>query len=159
MKTILAPIDFSPVSESVVTEAAGLARTFDGRVILMAVVQPPVIVTEYATMVDMTELTAAGEKNADRQLDAFKEKLESQFVKTETVRATGIPVARIIEEAEKQEADYIVMGSHGHTALYDLIVGSTTHGVLKRASCPVMIVPAARNAPKPRKDRKRAAVA
>jgi nucleotide-binding universal stress UspA family protein len=35
-----------------------------------------------------------------------------------------------------------VMGSHGHTALYDLLVGSTTHGVLMRAICPVVIIPA-----------------
>jgi nucleotide-binding universal stress UspA family protein len=37
-----------------------------------------------------------------------------------------------------------VMGSHGHTALYDLLVGSTTHGVLMRAQCPVVIVPSAK---------------
>jgi nucleotide-binding universal stress UspA family protein len=34
------------------------------------------------------------------------------------------------------------MGSHGHTAFYDLLVGSTTQGVLKKAPCPVLIVPA-----------------
>ncbi|MBI4621943.1 MAG: universal stress protein [Verrucomicrobia bacterium] len=44
-------------------------------------------------------------------------------------------------QAEKNAADFIVMGSHGHTALYDLVVGSTTHGVLRRATCPVVIVP------------------
>jgi nucleotide-binding universal stress UspA family protein len=33
------------------------------------------------------------------------------------------------------------MGSHGHGAFYDLLVGSTTQGVLKRATCPVVIVP------------------
>jgi nucleotide-binding universal stress UspA family protein len=33
------------------------------------------------------------------------------------------------------------MGSHGHTALYDLLVGSTTHQVLRKAKCPVVIVP------------------
>jgi len=35
-----------------------------------------------------------------------------------------------------------VLGSHGHTAFYDLLVGSTTHGILLRAKCPVLIVPA-----------------
>jgi len=35
-----------------------------------------------------------------------------------------------------------VVGSHGHGAFYDLLVGSTTHGLLLRASCPVLIVPA-----------------
>jgi nucleotide-binding universal stress UspA family protein len=59
-----------------------------------------------------------------------------------TVQVVGSPVQHITSEAERTEADYIVMGSHGHTALYELLVGSTTHGVLKRAHCPVVIVPA-----------------
>ena len=59
----------------------------------------------------------------------------------------------IVEQAEKSRADYIVMGSHGHTAFYDLLVGSTTHGVLMRAKCPVLIVPAAKE--KKRRDPRR----
>lgn len=159
MKTILAPVDFSPVSESVVQEAAELARTFDGRVVLLNIVQPPVILTEYAGLVDnIVELAVAGEKNAARQLETLRDKLQNQFVKTECVQVTGVPVAHILEQAEKHAADYIVMGSHGHTAFYDLLVGSTTHGVLTRAECPVMIVPAAQPVPAPRREKRRALI-
>lgn len=157
MKTILAPVDFSPVSESVVKEAAALARAFDGRVVLLAVVQPPAVLNEYSALMDISEIVAAGEKNAARQLDALEDKLKSEFVKTETVQVTGNPVPLIVEQAETQDADYIVMGSHGHTAFYDLLVGSTTHGVLMRASCPVVIVPAVAEASAPKRDKKRAA--
>jgi nucleotide-binding universal stress UspA family protein len=151
MKTILAPVDFSPVSESVVNVAASLARAFDGRIVLLTVVQPPVIITEYAGMLDVAQISAAGEKNAARQLEALEAKLKNQFIKTECIQVTGSPVAMIVEEAEKNDADYIVMGSHGHTAFYDLLVGSTTHGVLKRSKCPVAIVPATMAGSKTRK--------
>ena len=57
------------------------------------------------------------------------------------MQLTGAPAPLILEEAEACGADYIVMGSHGHTPLYDLLVGTTTHGVLKKARCPVVIVP------------------
>lgn len=155
MKTILAPVDFSPVSESVVREAAALARTFDGRVVLLSVVQPPAALTEYAGLVDnFMELAAAGEKNAARQLEALQEKLQSEFVRTDCVQLTGSPIANILEQAEKLGADYIVMGSHGHTAFYDLLVGSTTHGVLRRATCPVIIVPSTATQTKPAGQRK-----
>jgi nucleotide-binding universal stress UspA family protein len=50
-------------------------------------------------------------------------------------------VRSILDHAKQVSADYLVMGSHGHTALYDLLVGSTTHGVLLRAPCPVVITP------------------
>ena len=57
------------------------------------------------------------------------------------MQCIGAPIQHIVRQAAS--ADYVVMGSHGHTALYDLLVGSTTHGVLMRAKCPVVIVPAA----------------
>ena len=151
MKTILVPVDFSKVSDAVVNEAAALARALDARVLLLTVVQSPAVLGEYASAVDIAEITAAGEKNAARQLDKLADKLKKQLINTERVQLTGPPVMHIIEQAEKNEADYIVMGSHGHTALYDLLVGSTTHGVLMRSKCPVMVVPAVKNESKQRK--------
>jgi nucleotide-binding universal stress UspA family protein len=157
MKTILAPIDFSEATESVVKEAASLARALDGRVILLSVVQPPVVLSEYAGMMDIAQITAAGERNAARQLERLEETLKNQFINVDGVQVTGGPVANIIEQAEKHQADYIVMGSHGHTAFYDLLVGSTTHGVLMRSTCPVVIVPAVKDGAKLRKNVRRTA--
>jgi nucleotide-binding universal stress UspA family protein len=155
MKTLLVPVDFSKISETVVTEAAALARALDGRVVLLTVVQPPLVFTEFAAMMNVAEITAASEKYAAHQLERFEDKLRNQFVKTESLQLTGAPIAHIVEQAEKFDADYIVMGSHGHTALYDLLVGSTTHGVLMRARCPVIVVPAAKPAAKPGKTQRR----
>jgi nucleotide-binding universal stress UspA family protein len=156
MKTILAPVDFSPISESVVRETATLAKALDARVVLLTVVQPPVLLSDYTGMMDLAQVTAAGEKNAARQLDRLEDKLKNQFIETESIQVSGSAIAHIIEQAEKNEADYIVMGSHGRTALYDLLVGSTTHGVLMRSKCPVIIVPAVKNESKRLKKEKRA---
>jgi nucleotide-binding universal stress UspA family protein len=145
MKTILAPLDFSSVSDAVVAQARELAFAVHARVVLLAVIQPPAITHDYAAvLVNIAEITAAGEKNAERQLTKLQSQLAAQGVAVETVQATGSPIPEIIEQAARFHADYIVMGSHGHTALYDLLVGSTTHGVLMRARCPVVIVPSAK---------------
>jgi len=142
VKTVLAPIDFSGASEAVVSEAAALARSFNGRVVLLTVIQPPVITSEYAPMMEnLAEITAAGEKAAGKNLAKIEERFKAESIPTESVQVNGAPVAHIVEQAQKFAADYIVMGSHGHTAVYDLLVGSTTHGVLMRAMCPVVIVP------------------
>ena len=37
------------------------------------------------------------------------------------------------------------MGSHGHGAIYELLVGSVTEGVLRKARCPVLVVPSERD--------------
>ena len=142
MKTILAPVDFSSASESVAAQAAALARVLNGRVLLLSVVQPLIIASEFAPPPDsIAEITSAGEKSAADHLARVQERLRADSIPVEAIQCKGAPVAHIIEQAEKNAADFIVMGSHGHTALYDLVVGSTTHGVLRRATCPVVIVP------------------
>jgi nucleotide-binding universal stress UspA family protein len=97
-------------------------------------------------MNDLAELTATGEKNAERQLARIEARLSADDIASEALQLVGAPITRIVEKAEEFKADYIVMGSHGHTALYDLLVGSTTHGVLQRARCPVVIVPSTKRA-------------
>jgi nucleotide-binding universal stress UspA family protein len=142
MKTILAPIDFSEVSGAVVSEAAALARESKGRVVLLTVIQPPVISSDYAPLMEnLSEIMVCGERAAAAHLAKVQASLEKDSIPVETIQLTGAPVAQIVEQAKKISADYIVMGSHGHTAVYDLLVGSTTHGVLMRARCPVVIVP------------------
>lgn len=142
MKTILAALDSSGTADAVVTTTAELSRAAKARVVLLAVVQPPVITSEYTPLVEnISEITAAGVKAATQQLASIKKRLNAAGVNAVSVHALGAPTIHIVEQAKKYAADYIVMGSHGHTAFYDLLVGSTTHGVLRRAQCPVVIVP------------------
>jgi nucleotide-binding universal stress UspA family protein len=149
MKTILAPVDFSGATDAVVAEATALARALDGRIVLLTVIQPPAITNEYSALMDnLAEIVAAGEKNAAKRLADLEARLQADKIPVETLQINGPPIRVIVEQAKKLGADYIVMGSHGHTALYDLLVGSTTHGVLMRAACPIIITPAAKEAPK-----------
>jgi len=142
MKTVLAAVDFSPVTDSVLAVVAGLARALGSRVLLLHVVPSPPPMSSYQIGDDeAAQLLAATEKDAARRLGNLTGLLAG--VPTETLTATGIPADEIVREALGSGADFIVVGSHGHTALYDLLVGSTTHGVLKKAACPVLIVPSA----------------
>lgn len=142
MKTILAAVDFSGITESVVSTAVQLARALEGKVVLLSVVQPPLVATEYAPYVDnLADIEAAADDSVERRLAETKTRLAAEQVPIEVMHLKGPPVANITEVAAERNADYIVMGSHGHTAFYDLLVGSTTHGVLLRAPCPVVIVP------------------
>jgi nucleotide-binding universal stress UspA family protein len=142
MRTVLAPIDFSEASQRVANVAAGLARALNGRVLLLHVVRPPHLLTGLDVEVEnVAEMTVAMEKAAEGQLSEFKKTLEEKSVETQTLRLTGHAAAEIFEQAQKLSADYIVIGSHGHTAFYDLIVGSTTSAVIKRSRCPVIVVP------------------
>ena len=142
MKTVLAPIDYSPVSERVIEGAIELARVMDARLVLLHVAAPlPIIGKNLALTITGAELAAAAEKASAKKLTALQRALRDEGVTAHAVHATGNPCERIIEQAERLGADCIVIGSHGHTAFYDLLVGSTTSGVLKGAPCPVVILP------------------
>lgn len=155
MKTILAPIDFSPVSDAVIDAAQLLARATSARIVVLSVAQPPIVTSDYGPMLEnIGEIVAASEKTLARRLKQLVKRVSTPELPVETVQLTGSPAALILAQAKIEDADYIVMGSHGHTALYDLLVGSTTHQVLRKAPCPVLIVP-----PTPTKSASRARAA
>jgi nucleotide-binding universal stress UspA family protein len=142
MSTLLVPVDFSPVSRTVIAQAAKIARVSQSRIILLHVVQPPPVLVEYAPLLESAaQFTAQARKEAARHLERLGAGLRARGITTETVLRIGIPDAEILDHARKRAVSSIVIGSHGHTAVYDLLVGSTTSGVLRQAKCPVIVVP------------------
>ncbi len=142
MKTILAPVDFSSASRGVLAQSVTLANSLRARLVLLHVVQPPVFINEYEMMLsEVARVAAAQEKSATRHLARLEKALASRVSSVTHVCLLGSPARLIVEHAKKISADYIVLGSHGHTAFHDLLVGSTAAGVLKHAKCPVVVVP------------------
>ena len=143
MKTIVAPIDFSPVTDRVFETATALADSLQCRVVLLHIVAPPpVAINDYGVNAEaLEEALAAGEQGAQKQLARYEKRLQLDRLRGSIMLLKGPPVPLILEQCEKLGADLVVMGSHGHGALYNLIVGSTTQGVLRKATCPVIIVP------------------
>jgi nucleotide-binding universal stress UspA family protein len=142
MKKILAPIDFSSATAHVLDAAAALAADLDAEITLFHSIQPPTVTSDYGlAMENVQEIVAVTEKTAQRQLEHSLRMLSDRGIKAHSESAAGAAITAIVSKAREIDAAYIVMGSHGHTALYDLLVGSTTHGVLKDSPCPVVIVP------------------
>lgn len=149
MKTILVPLDLSPATVRVCDAAGDLARLTGARLILLHIIQPPPVMMSEVYAFDggkLTELVGAAKKIAARKLRALEHRCTKRGLPTTAVMREGAPAAVILAKAAAIRAGCIVMGSHGHGAIYDLLVGSTTHGVLKRAPCPVLVVP-----PRPRR--------
>lgn len=143
MKTILVPVDLSPAAGRVCEAACQLANLIKGRVLLLHVVPPPpILMNDYGVATEqLDEMIAAGAEIARTKLDALQARARRLCPAVRAERRPGQPVATILAQAAKGRASYIVLGSHGHTAVYDLLVGSTAHGVLRKAPCPVVVVP------------------
>ncbi len=150
MKTILVPLDLSAAAVQVCNAACDLARQVGGRLVLLHVVQPPPVVMSDVYAFDagqLAEMSTVAEKAAARSLRALDRHCTKRGVRATTVQRVGAPAAAILAKAASARAAYIVMGSHGHGAIYDLLVGSTTHGVLMKAPCPVVVIPPASRRP------------
>lgn len=144
MKTVLAPIDFSASTDRVIAAAVDLAKATAGRVILLHVVQPPILTSDYGlAMESFQEAVTLSERHAAKRVADLRARTATIFSAVEVEQVSGSAASEILAAAERHHPDYIVMGSHGHTALHDLLVGSTTHVVMRKASCPVVIVPPA----------------
>ena len=143
MKTILVPIDFSDVTTPVVDTARNFAAALESRLVLLNVAEPEPDFVGFEAGPPTVRVAVARDFKVERQhLDEIKTKCAASGTEVMALHIQGPIVDKILHEAGEQQADLIVMGSHGHGALYDLLVGSVTHGVIKGASCPVVVVPA-----------------
>ena len=136
MKTILALVDHSDVTPKVLDETHRLARAFGGRVILLHVT-PETVIAEYGPV----PLSAEERRAEQQKLFALRDALAARGTSATAQQAEGNVVDTILVKCRQLAPDLIIMGSHGHGSLYNLLVGSVTAGVLKRATCPVMVVP------------------
>jgi len=157
MKALLVSVDFSAASRAVIDTAVELAAAPAAKLILHHTLVPSMVTAEYGLGVDMLrEAMLVSEKAARHQLEHLEDELTARGLDVMSVLTRGSAAESILEVAKKQHANMIVLGSHGHTAFYDLLVGSTTHAVLKKATCPVLVVPpsAAKAKTSPRKKAK-----
>ena len=76
------------------------------------------------------------------QLDRLQEELSGSGTPAVAHEREGTVVEEILKTAREISANLVVMGTHGHGSVYNLLVGSVTEGILKAAERPVLLVPA-----------------
>jgi nucleotide-binding universal stress UspA family protein len=162
MKRILVPVDFSPAMEGVLSHARELARALEAELHLIHVREIAAVpVFPAATIgypgIGMPEMGMPGglpvggpgylpvdapNDKEKSQLESLQGELTRTGLNTIAHEREGTVVAEILKTAQEISADLIVMGSHGHGPVYNLLVGSVTEGVLKAGQRPVLLVPA-----------------
>lgn len=151
MKTLLVPVDFSDATPGLLRHAVELAQSLSGRLVLLHVSEPVATYVPVGASMDVLSATPPpfeieNTKAQKDALDKLGEPLKAVGLQVDTVAILGLAVDDIIEQSEKQGADYIVLASHGHGALYHLFSGSVVTGVLRRTKVPVVVVPSHKKA-------------
>lgn len=120
---VLCAVDFTEGSLDAVRAALRLAEDADALLTLLNVAAP----------------TDADTASHLQHLNQLVPESASLYCRIESVAAKGTPAREILRNAEERRSDLIVMGARTRGALDRLLFGSTSHEVLRAATCPVMI--------------------
>ncbi len=136
---ILVATDGSESAMPAIEEGFRLAKRCAAKLVLLAVAEFNQE-AEYEAFAPTLLDTIQAEH--ERHLATLKERANREKIQCESkVVVMGEPYLAIVEEAEAQHADLIVMGSHGRTGLKRLLMGSVTSRVIGHAPCKVLVVP------------------
>jgi nucleotide-binding universal stress UspA family protein len=140
---ILAAVDFSPVTTAVLTAAGHVAGLAPTHVYLVHVAAPdPGFVGYDVGPGSVRDQVAAELRAQHQQLQALADGLRSGGIEVTALLLRGPTVETLLEKSKELQAGLIVLGSHGRSAVYDLLVGSVAEGVVRRSRIPVLLVPA-----------------
>lgn len=139
MKTLLVPIDFSAATETVLDAATATARALGARVVLVHVIEPLVALDESSEMIE--DEVVATERAVEGKLDELRCRCTALGLPASARLLYGTAPHQVTEEALRLRPDLIVIGSHGHGAIYSLLAGGVTAQVLRHAPCPVLVIP------------------
>ncbi len=146
MTRILFPTDFSDNSFEAINYALTVYKDIECTFYLLNTYTPPVYHTEY--LIGSPGLIGLGDilqNNSATQLEELKNRLENQYNNPKhsiVVRsAFNTLLGEISETVEAEHIDLIVMGTKGATGAQEILFGTNTVHVIKKAKCPVIAVP------------------
>ena len=138
-------LDFSSVSEKQLEVIGRLTRE-DRHIYLLHVAEPNPDFVGFDTGPDVVRDQMAQQFHREHeQVQAMAQRLRDDGRQATALLIQGPTVDTILRQAEKLEADLIVVGSHGHGAMFDMLVGSISAEVIRRSTIPVLVVPARGN--------------
>ena len=141
IRKILCPTDFSEPSEAAWTFALSLGEQYGAEVVLLHVVADPVrSPVAYELGYTPERVLKAVTDEAERLLADTAAKAADRKVKVLPRLRRGVEFREINAAATEEGADLIVMGTHGHTGLAHLLIGSVAEKVVRTAPCPVLTV-------------------
>ncbi len=134
---ILVAVDGSPFADMAVDQAISLGGICNSEIFVISVVD--LFPEQMAVAPALVEKMSA---EVREHLDKAKEKVDAANIPCETiVHMGGKPHEFIVDEAKKRDIDLIVLGTHGHSGLKRVLLGSVAQNVLGHAPCPVLVVP------------------
>lgn len=142
MINIILPVDFGDSTDQLIKGAIKFAKETKGKLCLIHVAPADIgfaigdMGFQYFPEVEQNEI-----KEELLRLNSIEQRILAEGIDCEHLLKQGIAGDIILDYAKEQNADYIVMGSHGRSGIYDVFVGSLTKELTRRSTIPVLVIP------------------
>jgi len=147
---VVAPIDFSDHSAAALRTAKRMAQRYDARLHLVFVAEQrtvPIFSDTGVPGVQVVEMDPEIVDNAGQALEQLNDNVGGPSVKSRYHVREGTVSDEIVDLAETQGGDLIVMATRGLTGRSRFLLGSNTERVVRGAPCPVLSLPASETGP------------
>ncbi len=142
MKKILLAIDFSDLATQMIDAAQEIALAFNASIFVIHVADPyPYFLEQEIEPPLLREQHQLETSREQQELDAIVKYFRKNGLQSSAELLQGIPASIILEKAEEIKPDLIIIGKENHGFFYKALLGSTSEGVVKKAKCPVLVVP------------------
>jgi len=142
MNHILVAIDFSEVTDEVISKAVMLNKALNGRLRIVHVEDAaPYSYAPKEDSVPRVGLKKDSAPPAGGKLKEVRARLSKEQLDAEYRLLAGPAADNILAAAREFSADIIVIGAHEHGKFYRLLFGDTTDSLIRKSSCPILVVP------------------
>lgn len=138
---IVVPVDFSEYSKNAFRYAIDFARTFDAEMILVYVIEPIIYPADFSF--GQVALPSMERELQERGLDQLQSLISKEVppgLRARAVIRSGKPFVEIIQLAKEEQADLIIIATHGHSGIEHVLFGSTAEKVVRKSPCPVLSI-------------------
>ena len=142
-KRIIVPIDFSDCSRKALEYAIATAGAHKSRLTILHVYEESFIepyVNAANSEEEAGEIMKEIERVNETKYDEFLKTIDLRSVEYDKLLIKGIPETEIVETAAEQQADLVVMGTHGRAGLKHILIGSTAEEVVRTVHCDIIIL-------------------
>ena len=139
---LLVCVDLSESTEIIVKKVEEITKALPARVWLLHNAEPEPDLVEFKVDPQAAREYLAKKFHVEhRRIQELANRMRKAGVDTTALLVHGATVETILKEASDLEVDMIVVGSHGRGAMYQLLVGSVSEGVLHNSRFPILVVP------------------
>ena len=139
---LLVTVDLSEATQIIVKKAEEIAIALSAKVWILHNAVPEPDFVEFKVDPQAARETLARKFHEEhRQIQEIANRFRKTGLDATALLVHGPTVEYILKEASELDVDMIVVGSHGRGAMYQLLMGSISEGILHKSRCPILVIP------------------